>query len=69
MKWVLNILGVLMLLMGTVWILQGTGVFPVGLMANNMKYTYVGAVLDVLAVGLLIIANWRRKKLPSSPQS
>ena len=30
MKWVLNILGVLLFLAGTVWILQGTGVFPVG---------------------------------------
>ena len=69
MKWILYILGVLMLLMGTVWILQGTGVFPVGFMANNMKYTYAGAVLDILAVGLLILANWRRKKLPPTPQS
>jgi hypothetical protein len=67
MKWVLNILGVILVLMGTVWILQGTGVYPVGFMARQMKYTYAGIVLDIIAVGLFILANWpRKKKLPPS---
>jgi hypothetical protein len=64
MKWFLNILGVLSFLMGTVWILQGTGVFPVGFMAYQMKYTYEGILLDLLAVVLFIVANRRRKNLP-----
>ena len=64
MKWIFNILAVLMLVMGTVWILQGTGIFPVGFMARQMKYTYAGIVLDVIAVGLFIVANRRRKNLP-----
>ena len=67
MKWALNILGVLLLLMGTVWILQGTGVYAVGLMANQMKYAYAGIVVDIIAVGLFVIANRRRKNLPPSP--
>jgi ribose 1,5-bisphosphokinase PhnN len=66
MKWALNILGVLLLLMGTVWILQGTGVYAVGLMANQMKYAYAGIVVDIIAVGLFVIANRRRKNLPPS---
>jgi hypothetical protein len=66
MKWVLNILGVLLILMGTVWILQGTGVVPVGGMAYQTKWTYAGIVVDLLAVGLFIIANRRRKNLPPS---
>ena len=40
MKWIPIVFGVLLFLMGTVWILQGTGVYPVGFMANDMKYTY-----------------------------
>jgi hypothetical protein len=66
MKWVLNILGVLLILMGTVWILQGTGVFPVGGMAYQTKWTYIGIVVDLLAIGLFFIANRRRKNLPPS---
>jgi ribose 1,5-bisphosphokinase PhnN len=66
MKWVLNILGVLLLLMGTVWVLQGTGLYPVGFMAHQMKYTYAGIVVDLVAVGLFVIANRRRKNLPPS---
>jgi hypothetical protein len=53
---------VLLFLMGTVWILQGTGIFPVGFMAYEMKYTYAGIVVDLLGIGLLVLANRRRKQ-------
>jgi hypothetical protein len=66
MKWVLNILGVLLFFMGTIWVLQGTGLYPVGFMAHQIKYTYAGIVIDILAIGLFIIANRRRKNLPPS---
>jgi hypothetical protein len=66
MKWVLNILAVFLALMGTVWILQGTGVFPVGFMANQSKWTFIGIVVDLLAVGLFILANRRRRNQPPS---
>jgi hypothetical protein len=61
MKWVLNILSVLLLLVGTVWILQGLGIYSVGFMAHQMKYAYAGAVVDVLAVVLFVLANRRKK--------
>jgi hypothetical protein len=60
MRWILNILGILLFLMGTVWILQGTGIFPVGFMAHDMKYTYWGIALDLVGVVLLVLANRRR---------
>jgi hypothetical protein len=66
MKWVLSILGVLLLLMGTVWILQGVGLYPVGFMAHQIKYAYYGILVDVIAVVVIILANRRRKKLPPS---
>jgi hypothetical protein len=66
MKWVLNILGVLLFLMGTLWILQGTGVYAVGMMANQMQYAYAGILVDIVAIVLFIIANRRRKNLPPS---
>ncbi len=66
MRWVVNILGVLLLLMGAVWILQGTGLFPVGFMAYQTKYALAGIVLVLVSVGLFILANRRSKKLPPS---
>jgi vacuolar-type H+-ATPase subunit I/STV1 len=66
MKWVLYILGLLLFLMGTVWILQGTGLYPVGFMAHQIKYTYAGIVLDFVAVGLFVLASRRQKNLPPS---
>jgi hypothetical protein len=35
-------------------------------MAYQLKYTYIGIVVDLLAIGLFIIANRRPKKLPPS---
>jgi hypothetical protein len=66
MKWVLNILGVLFFLMGTLWILQGTGIYAVGMMANQMQYAYAGILVDIIAIVLFIIANRRRKNIPPS---
>ena len=66
MKWVLYILGLLLLLTGTIWILQGTGIFAVGMMAYQTKWTYIGIVLDVIAIGLFVLASRRRKKTPPS---
>lgn len=68
MKWFLNILGVLMILAGIVWILQGTGTaFTVGAMAYDIHWAYAGGVLILVAVGVILFANRRRKKLPPSP--
>jgi len=64
MKWIPVVFGVLLFLMGTVWILQGTGVYPVGFMANDMKYTYAGIVVDVIGIGLIVFAGRSRKKAP-----
>jgi ribose 1,5-bisphosphokinase PhnN len=46
--------------------LQGTGIYAVGMMANQMKYAYAGIVVDIIAIGLIVIANRRRKNLPPS---
>ena len=68
MKWVLYIIGVLLLLMGSGWILQGAGVFPVGGMAYQVKWVYIGAVVDLVAIGLIVLAS-RRKTPPPAPKA
>ena len=58
MRYVLLILGGLMILMGGVWLLQGIGILPGSFMTGQMLWAVIGAVL--LAVGgLLIIVGFR----------
>ena len=55
---VLVTIGVLAMLLGTLWVLQGTGVVPLGFMANDIDWAYRGAALFVVA--LLVVAQMRR---------
>jgi hypothetical protein len=66
MKLTLYILGILLLLMGTVFFLQGSGILPVGGMANQIKWAYIGAVLDLVGIGFIVLASRRRRNLPPS---
>jgi LPXTG-motif cell wall-anchored protein len=61
MKLILTIVGVLLILMGGVWILQGFNILPVGFMAGQMQYALLGAILMIAGIGLLIFSRRRRK--------
>jgi hypothetical protein len=52
------VLGILVLLLGSWWILQGTGVVPIGFMAHQMAWAWRGAGLAV--VGLIAVVISRR---------
>jgi len=60
MKLALNILGILLILVGIVWILQGVNVLPGSVMTGNMMWAYIGIVLDAVGAVLLYLANRRR---------
>ena len=58
MRYVLLILGGLMILMGGVWLLQGVGLLPGSFMTGQMFWAVMGAAF--LAVGgLVILAGFR----------
>jgi hypothetical protein len=59
MKIALSILGVLMILAGVVWILQGFNVLLGSMMSGHMEYAVLGLVVGIIGVGLLIYANRR----------
>jgi hypothetical protein len=67
MKLVWYIIGVILFFSGTIFILQGTGVYPVGGMANQVQWVYIGAVMDVVGI-VLVVANRRRKSPPPAPK-
>jgi hypothetical protein len=60
MRIVLNVVGVLCLLMGCIWILQGINILPGSFMTGQTKWAIYGTILAVVGVGLLISANRRR---------
>lgn len=59
MRVALNVLGVLCLLVGFVWILQGINVLPGSFMTGQTKWAIYGGLLATIGVGLLFSANRR----------
>ena len=64
MKLILTIVGVILILMGGIWILQGFNILPVGFMAGQMQYALLGAILMIAGIGLLAFSRRRRKAVP-----
>lgn len=64
-KVILNILGVLLILGGGVWILQGINVLPGSFMTGQIRWAIYGSIVAVVGIGLLVLANGRK---PSQPK-
>ena len=60
MRIALNVLGILFLLMGSVWFLQGINILPGSFMTGQTRWAIYGGLLPVAGIGLLISANRRR---------
>jgi LPXTG-motif cell wall-anchored protein len=60
MRITMNVFGVLFLLMGCVWFLQGINIIPGSFMTGQTKWAIIGGLLLVAGIGLLISANRRR---------
>ncbi len=69
MKLVLAIVGVLLILLGGVWILQGFNILPVGFMAGQMQYALLGAILVVVGIALFLVSRRRRKAPAASDEA
>jgi len=60
MRIALNVSGLLCLLVGCVWILQGINILPGSFMTGQTKWAIYGGLLVVAGIGLLISAKRRR---------
>ena len=60
MRIILNVAGVLCLLVGCVWILQGINILPGSFVTGQTRWAIYGCLLVVAGLGLLISANRRR---------
>ena len=60
MRIAMKILGVLLLIIGSVFFLQGINVIPGSFMTGQTRWAIYGGLLVVAGIGLLIAANRRR---------
>ncbi len=63
MRYALLILGALMLLMGSVWLLQGIGILPGSFMTGQIFWAVMGAV-SMAVGGSLVLAGFRPNRRP-----
>ena len=59
MRIVLSVIGVLMVLMGSIWFLQGIDILPGSFMTGQLRWAVYGGIAVLLGLALLIRANRR----------
>jgi hypothetical protein len=60
MKTVLNTVGILLILTGSTFFLQGINVLPGSYMTGDPQWAINGGVMIVIAIGLMFWANRRK---------
>jgi hypothetical protein len=60
MKTILNILGIVLILAGGAFFLQGISVLPGSYMTGDPQWVMNGSIMIVIGIGLIIWA-WRKK--------
>jgi hypothetical protein len=55
-----NVVGVLCLLVGCIWFLQGINILPGSFMTGQTKWAVYGGLLLVAGIAVLVVANRRR---------
>ena len=59
MRIVLSVTGVVMVLMGSIWFLQGINILPGSFMTGQIKWAVYGACMAV--AGLIVVARANRR--------
>jgi len=60
MKIALNIIGVILIIPGVIWFLQGINVLPGSFMTGQIRWAINGGILILVGAGLLWWANRRK---------
>ena len=61
MRIVTTILAVILILGGTVWILQGVNILPGSFMTGQIAWAYRGAAAAAIGLVLLVAVNLKRR--------
>jgi hypothetical protein len=64
MRFVSSLLGLLMIVVGSIWMMQGLGLGPEailqGFMVNDIRWTWYGAILALVGIAEIVWSNTRR---------
>lgn len=60
MKIFINIVGVLLILIGGIWFLQGINILPGSFMTGQTEWAVYGGISITVGIGLLWLVNRRR---------
>ena len=63
MRHILNISGAVLMLLGAIWILQGTNLLPGSFMTGQIQWAVYGAFASAVGLGMLFAA-WRLRTRP-----
>jgi len=66
MKVILTIIGVLLILLGGVWILQGINVLPGSFMTGQVRWAIYGGIAVIAGVVLIALAARKRSVPPAA---
>ncbi len=76
MRVILTIIGVLLIILGAIWILQGVNILPGSFMTGDIHWAIYGAIAVIVGIVLIAAGNKRRAKPapppavpPSEPQA
>jgi hypothetical protein len=59
MRKFVNVLAILSILMGMIWILQGVNILPGSFMTGDIRWAWRGAAAAVVGILLLVLVNRR----------
>jgi len=62
MKIALNIVGAVLVFVGSVWVLQGINVLPGSFMSGQMQWAVRGGIAVLAGIALLLWANRKRQR-------
>ena len=61
MRIALNIVGVVLVLVGSIWFLQGVNVLPGSFMTGQIRWAFYGGIAVIAGLILLVRARRRRR--------
>jgi hypothetical protein len=62
MKITLNIVGAVLVFVGSVWVLQGVNVLPGSFMSGQMQWAVRGGIAVIAGIAVLLWANLKRQR-------
>ncbi len=65
MKILISIVGVLLIIMGIVWILQGINILPGSFMTGQLRWAVFGSLAVIVGILVVVFANKKRVPRPT----